>query len=367
MKKLITLVLLALTINAVAQIPTTGLVGYWPFTGNASDGSGNNNNGINNGASLTNDRFGNPNSAYDFSSAGYIDCNNTFDEVIAGSNKKFSISFWIKPSSTNNNNMIVSKHSDAGCAADERQFFIRQLNDIISVEYYGNSIGTLGRFICGSSVLSNYAKWYHVVVEYDGTINTNDGLDRIKMIVDNVPEITTLSCIHQNVGSFPFDLISGVAHFGIGNYLTSSGVPCQSAMKYNGKIDDIRIYNRELNQSEISNLYNEGLCYQNISVTDTLIIRSTITGFNPVTYQNTIKVWPNPTNDHITIDNGNIANMTGYQLKITNSLGQQVFQSSINQQQFYVDISTWSGKGIYFIYLINGQGNTIDIKKIVLQ
>jgi hypothetical protein len=104
-----------------------------------------------------------------------------------------------------------------------------------------------------------------------------------------------------------------------------------------------------------------------VSVVDTLIINSILTGLNPPNNTNVFKIFPNPTNDHITIDNGNIANLTGYQIKITNSLSQQVFQSAITQQQFYVDLSTWTGNGIYFVQIIDGQGNTIDIKKIVLQ
>jgi len=122
-----------------------------------------------------------------------------------------------------------------------------------------------------------------------------------------------------------------------------------------------------LTPQEIKNLYYGGICYQSVTVTDTLIINTNITRFSPVTYQNSFKIYPNPTNDHITIDNGNIANLTGYELKITNSLSQQVFQSSTTQQQFYIDLSSWTGNGIYFVHIIDGQGNTIDIKKIVLQ
>src|SRR5258706_16077985 len=43
-----------------------GLVAYYPFTGNANDASGNNNNPVFNNAALTTDRFGNSNSAYSF-------------------------------------------------------------------------------------------------------------------------------------------------------------------------------------------------------------------------------------------------------------------------------------------------------------
>lgn len=49
-----------------SYVPTSGLVGYWPFNGNANDESGNGNNGTVNGATLSSDRNGNANSAYYF-------------------------------------------------------------------------------------------------------------------------------------------------------------------------------------------------------------------------------------------------------------------------------------------------------------
>ena len=53
--------------NCTNNLPANlqnGLVAYYPFCGNANDISGNGNNGIVNGATLTTDRFGNSNSAY---------------------------------------------------------------------------------------------------------------------------------------------------------------------------------------------------------------------------------------------------------------------------------------------------------------
>lgn len=48
---------------SIAQVPsyvsTNGLVGWWPFTGNANDQSVNSNNGVLSGPTLTTDRFGN--------------------------------------------------------------------------------------------------------------------------------------------------------------------------------------------------------------------------------------------------------------------------------------------------------------------
>jgi hypothetical protein len=102
------------------------------------------------------------------------------------------------------------------------------------------------------------------------------------------------------------------------------------------------------------------------TVTDTLIINTTL-GLPAPNNENTILIYPNPASDHITIDNGNFAAMAGYSIKIENNAGQQVFQSLINQAQFYVDLSTWSGNGLYFVHLIDQQNNTVTVRKIVLQ
>jgi hypothetical protein len=102
------------------------------------------------------------------------------------------------------------------------------------------------------------------------------------------------------------------------------------------------------------------------TVTDTLIINTTLSLPAP-NNENTILIYPNPASDHITIDNGNFTAMAGYSIKIENNAGQQVFQSAINQAQFYVDLSSWTGNGLYFVHLIDPQNNTVTVKKIVLQ
>lgn len=103
-----------------------------------------------------------------------------------------------------------------------------------------------------------------------------------------------------------------------------------------------------------------------VSVTDTLIINTTLNLPAP-NNSNVIKVYPNPASDHVTINNGNYSLMSGYTLKIENSAGQQVFTSLVNQAQFYLDISNWTGNGMYYIHLIDPQNNTVTIRKIVVQ
>jgi uncharacterized protein (TIGR02145 family) len=103
------------------------------------------------------------------------------------------------------------------------------------------------------------------------------------------------------------------------------------------------------------------------TVTDTLIINALITGINPPNNQNTLKVFPNPTSTHITINYGNFSSMNGYTIKIVNAIGQTVYTTPINQQISYIDLSTWTGSGIYYVQLIDTQNNIIENRKIVIQ
>jgi hypothetical protein len=105
--------------------------------------------------------------------------------------------------------------------------------------------------------------------------------------------------------------------------------------------------------------------FDSISVTDTLIIQTPLSGSGPS--YNTLKVYPNPANDHLYIDNGNYSSMGGYSILIQNALGQTVFTSSVSQALFYIDLSTWSGNGVYFLYLKDGQGAIKETRKIILQ
>jgi len=102
-------------------------------------------------------------------------------------------------------------------------------------------------------------------------------------------------------------------------------------------------------------------------VTDTLSINAVLTGIAPPNNTNLIKIFPNPAKDHITIDFGSYAKMNGYTAKIINALGQTVFTSPINQQQTSINLSSWSGKGVYYLQIIDAQSNIIDKKEIVLQ
>ena len=321
-----------------AQIPTNGLVGYWSFTGNTNDLSGNNNHGTLYGATLTSDRFGNLNSAYQFNgSSDYIDCGSGNSFAL----NSLSISLWFKESGsqTDGEGVLISKSTDAVGEIGYRVGFLNSGNVQFTWSRMGVTQSGTG-FVEG---IHQANQWSHVVA-----IKSNDSL---LLYVDGILTETVAGMTSVFNTTNPFLI----------------GKSAVMNRYFNGIIDDIRIYDHAINSSNVIALYNEGICYQTLTVTDTLIINANLTHYNPITFENTIKIYPNPTIDHIFINNGNFTTMSDYKIKITNSLGQEMFNEFMTQQEFYIDLNGWTGNGIYIVYLIDSTGNTIDVRKIVLQ
>ena len=87
-------------------VPTEGLIGYWPFDGNANDISGNNLNGIVNGATLTTDRSGNIESAYFFDESAWIETSESFS--ISAQNVSVCAWFYCNNDVTSMSAQIIS-------------------------------------------------------------------------------------------------------------------------------------------------------------------------------------------------------------------------------------------------------------------
>ena len=324
---------------------TQGLVGYWPFCGNANDESGNGNNGITNQMVWGPDRFGNPNSAAEY--------HGNYQRAIRVPNPdgatggEFTFSFWLKASGPLSiyNGIIDAKGSGMYCQ------MYGPLSQYVNAGVYGKLgfSGYLGYNESSSTV--NDSLWHHGVM----VVNWTGG--NLKIYVDGILNATrTFS--PQNIT--PWTAID------FGNGYDQINNPNNEGI-FGGSLDDIAIWNRALTPQEITQLYNQGICQTSITVTDTLLIHTGITSYNPVAYGNTLKVWPNPGNQDITLDAGNLSSMQGWKYKVANTLGQTVVnETAISQQQTMIDLSNWGGNGIYYLHLINPQGHAIEIKKIVL-
>ncbi len=104
-----------------------------------------------------------------------------------------------------------------------------------------------------------------------------------------------------------------------------------------------------------------------VAVTDTLVIDVVLTGPGPDKLTNRLKVYPNPARDHLYIHTGDHLAMEGYRLKIIDQLGVTLFETHVEEQFYELNLSDWSGHGLYYIQVIDDAGNISDIRKIILQ
>ena len=209
-----------------------GLVADYSFSGNANDTSGYGYHGTVEGATLTIDRFGNPNSAYSFDG---IDDRIVIGDVELATGNQLSIQAWFK--------------------ADSELIYSRPLVSKLfgGVAYYlggaldrYNPSGTRLQFLVNSTrdstTLTNGAVndglWHHVVGVYDGTLPS----DNIILYIDDILQSRTTD-YNQNINDVIERLCIGGNDF---------GGPQRDF--FEGIIDDVRIYNRALTASEVHDL-----------------------------------------------------------------------------------------------------------------
>jgi hypothetical protein len=343
MKKILLLIgFVSLTMNAQVPtyVPTNGLVGYWPFSGNANDISGNANNGTNNGATLTTDRFGNANSAYSFNgSSNFISVpdSNSLDLI-----NDFSISSWFNTTSTTGViKMILSKHRNS--IDNDGSYVCGIWNPFVN--FHASPLFNTQTYPIGNSgnVLLN--NWYNLVITYQKSSGTFKYYLNVVVIDTKILTFNILNTTHE--------LLIGAERLNIGTGVGNA---------FFGKIDDVGIWTRVLTSNEILSLYQAEVSCQSL-----VINSGTLSSFNPPVYQSTVTIYPNPASDQITIDCGNLANVVGYHIEIVNTLGQVVFNQPMNTQQYNVALNTWTGTGIYFVKIYDASNNLLNTKKIILQ
>lgn len=75
-----------------------------------------------------------------------------------------------------------------------------------------------------------------------------------------------------------------------------------------------------------------------------------------------IKVYPNPIIDILTIDFGSITNCS---IRITNLLGQTVYSSQVHSRKIDIDMSKIASSGLYYLQVIDNLKNVIATKKLL--
>jgi gliding motility-associated-like protein len=228
-EKISWLIIAFLIINPVcnlnSQIPTSGLIAWYPFNGNANDESGNGNNGVVYEAVLTADRCGNSNSAYYFDGEGDIIM---VEHTELLNPQRISISAWISVENYTTWGRIVDKYHYN--RMEGYNIIIDHGFQAIRFEFWGEDNQKYPN-ISNPIPLNT---WIHVVSSFDG--------NQMKVYINGILENT----IPVNTEIKPTN-----RYLSIGNGDDGNGY-----LPFNGIIDDVRIYNRALSDEEILALYN---------------------------------------------------------------------------------------------------------------
>ncbi|MEA3443772.1 MAG: LamG-like jellyroll fold domain-containing protein [Bacteroidota bacterium] len=307
---LLNLFLICITINVYAQTADS-LVAFYPFNGNAVEELGSGIDGLINGASLTTDRFGHADSAYLFISdyPSFIDLGDSFDDIFAIAEAKFSFSFWILAYDNMANKAIFSKYGNSNCNEHGREFLIRistdQKLEFMNFRYLHTTNTRQG--VKGNTVIISNNGWRHIVISYDGSIPSSNGLERIKIYINGIQESTSYTTNQGNIEIME----DGPSHFGIGLPLDSLGQACGD-FAFDGKIDDVKLFSKVLSLSEIDSLFNEpDPTIPSLSITERKI--------------ECISVFPNPVKKELNINNKNEVRLSLYGLSGNLIIEEQAF------------------------------------------
>jgi len=210
-----------------------GLVGYWKMdevswngtTGEVGDSSGTNNNGtsVNGADASTSAKFGN---------AGYFA---GVDEYISlgtpTTNKSRSYSIWAKP--------------NAGASAAGRDGLFGE-NGGTRIDY-GNGVGSTNfhALILLNAGSPNYK-------ELTGTGNGTSDWSHIVLTIDDTAGVGNFYVNGSLTSTVTWDKKTQSATAGGAQYLAF----VNNLAKYNGNLDEARMYNRALTPAEVSNLYH---------------------------------------------------------------------------------------------------------------
>jgi gliding motility-associated-like protein len=221
-----------------------GLLAYFPFSGNANDASGQGNHGnAMGGIQLTTDKFGNPNSAYQFDGVD--------DHIIVFDNgklspKRITLVAWVYAENSNAQSITGKIQKNNGFHST---YHIGINYDIQAGFFWGLAPGGSScnqqipynpnnPFVTSPDYFSTNA-WHCVVGTFQDSVQ--------KLYVDGVLVKTRKSNFKD------LDQCTNT-NFLIGRWWDGDPIP------FKGKIDEVRVYDRELNQQEINALCDAQPC-----------------------------------------------------------------------------------------------------------
>lgn len=226
-----------------------GIIAEYPFNGNAKDAGVNSLNGTAFGnVTLTTDRFGNANSAYDFGGTNGDYMEVPHNPLLNFSNQSFSISVWAMRTGFTGNGMIISKGGD--------------ISDGYSIRVSADSLNSTNPPGTARFRLGNPSRWLfdaddirtptniqkNIWTNYVGTYDNNT---KTMLLYENGVQMSRKVIFTNYVQNTTLPFTFG-QHSSASKPITGTGL-----YPFQGKIDDAKIYNRTVNDCEAYSLFNQ--------------------------------------------------------------------------------------------------------------
>ena len=220
-------------------LPTDGLIAYYPFNGSANDESGNGRNCITYGAVLSMDRFGNANSSYEFD--GIDDYLSSSSTGLPTAERTTSLWFFANSLLSNPASVLFGYGGNDTFSWTGASWWLYVNSSRIGVACH-----------CDSPVTPYYTYGYSLLAEWQSLIAKTSSLGTQlylngELVASNGTFVNNTIVTNKN-------MTIGVCVGGYGEAPFTN----PDVTYFHGKIDDVRIYNRALTETEIRALYHEG-------------------------------------------------------------------------------------------------------------
>lgn len=327
MKAKIFTIFFLITASAFAQIPSNGLAAFFPFSSNARDSSSNKTHGTTSNVVLTTDRYGNANCAFRFFGTA-----NSFISFPAGNltNHKYTYSLWAQIIENPAMGEMAFALNVGSTGGDQ------SLN--IANNYSGGYNGWLGggynttspNFGLNQNTPLN-GMWNHIVCVRDS----------------NFALLYVNGVLQDSLGSSTVKIPS----YGSGNVMARIGIRNNGVSAFNGKIDDVIIYDRPLSKQEVIQLFND-----NSTSIDKISFKSI-----------KLEIYPNPNfgSFHLNLDLKNTS-VDDFKISITNILGVEMPFTYVQVDDSSLEIEHQLPAGIYFVNVYDKAGKVSGTEKLIV-
>lgn len=314
--------------------PTNGLIAHWNFNGNLND-SHNTHHGIPHNVSTATGKNGLPNTAYYFSdTVSYVTIPYQPDMNL----NHLTISAMVKIKTfytgTCQGNFILTRGQEstngsyALCAFDNayNDCTVADTSKYVFYTNINNGGASHTPYQYSPNIVTN--TWYCVTSVYNGT--------ELRTYIDGILKSTNYPSGTGIIGSSQNDII-------LGRYLWLPGYPFQ----FNGYLDDMKLYNRALADSEIVNYCSSF----NGDIGDTT--GNDTTNFIAEINTPQINLYPNPNKGNFKIAGSTNSNNSAT-IQILNAIGQIVYAETATPANNYIDKEiNLSGRLSPGIYIFN--------------